>query len=65
MFAQAQSIPIQPRKPALPTALAAAGNKGGCDMGCKGQSQDTNKEGKVVLTASRGLNTHFSFTTAL
>ena len=34
-------------------------------MGCKGQSQDTNKEGKVVLTASRGLNTHFSFTTAL
>ena len=29
MFAQAQSIPIQPRKPALPTALAAAGNKGG------------------------------------
>ena len=29
MFAQAQCIPIQPRKPTLPTALAAAGNRGG------------------------------------
>ena len=27
MFAQAQSIPIQPRKPTLPTALAAAGKR--------------------------------------